>query len=96
MSKVRTTGDYHYGTQQLRMFAILPFSKAIQKPKLKIRSQHEKLTKGIDLHYGLQKEMTCTMGSQEKELTVSKRGDTVGHCTVGSCEHRNTLDAITA
>ena len=36
------------------------------------------------------------MGSQEKELTVSKREDTVGHCTVGSCEHRNTLTAITA
>ena len=44
----------------------------------------------------LQKELTCTMGSQEKELTVSKTGDMVGHCTVGSYDYRNTLAAITA
>ena len=72
------------------MFVVLPLLKSgerpdwlsIQKPKLKIRLE---LTKGIDLHYGFTgKGIDC----------IKEREDTVGHCTVGSCEPRNTLAAI--
>ena len=60
MSKVKTAGDHHYGTQQLRIFCVFASFKKRREPRLamqepntlKIRLLHEKLTKGIDLHYG--------------------------------------------